>query len=257
MSPPLAQNRYENRDIPMATSQVGNQTSAPLGPRPPVNRSQRNSQSRVPRQDSRNTPSGKNSFTDDGTNYDDRRKSQGHGNSSFGDSHQLFLGNLPHSATEDELREIFSAFGPIVDLRIHSKPGAKGSASGPRAPPNYGFITYENQQAVQNCLAAKPIHYPNNDKSGTVLNVEEKKTKDRLSYGGGNRVGSDNVGGPRSRDNGPRRGPGTGRGGGGGGGGGGSGGGGGGPTGGPGGRPNNFNRPPPNRSSSNTYGNRR
>lgn len=78
--------------------------------------------------------------------------------------------------------------------------------------------------------------------------MEEKKTKDRLSYGN-NRVGSDNVGGPRSRDNGQRRGVGTARGGG--------GGGGGGPAGGAGGRPNNFNRPPPNRTSNNTYNNRR
>ncbi|KAF2897631.1 hypothetical protein ILUMI_08543 [Ignelater luminosus] len=238
LSPPLTQSHFENRDVPPATSQVGNQSSGSLGQRMGVNRGPRNNQQpRIPRQDSR---SGKNSFNDDGSGYDDRRKSQSHRDTSFGDSHQLFLGNLPHSATEEELREIFSAFGPIVDLRI--QPSTKGSSSGPRAPPNYGFITYENQQAVQNCLAAKPIRYPNNDKNGTVLNVEEKKTKDRLPYGG-NRGGSDNMGGPRSRDNGPRR-PGTARGG-------------GGPTGGPGGRPNNFNRPPPNRSSNNTYTNRR
>lgn len=250
LSPPLQIQYDSSRDMPPMPPQMGNQTPGALGQRMGVNRGgggARNNQPRIPRQDSRS----KNSFTEDGpSSYDDRRKSQGHRDTSFGDSHQLFLGNLPHSATEEELREIFSVFGPVVDLRI--QPSTKGSSSGPRAPPNYGFITYENQQAVQSCLAAKPIRYPNNDKNGTVLNVEEKKTKDRLSYGGGNRLGPDSLGGPRPpRDNVQRR-PGPPRGG-------GQGGGpgplGGGP--GPGGRPNNFNRPPPNRSANNTYNNRR
>lgn len=83
---------------------------------------------------------------------DERRRSQGN---SFGDANQLFLGNLPHSATEDDLREIFLEFGQIVELRIHSKPLNYKGQAGQRAPPNYGFITYENQQAVQNCLQAK------------------------------------------------------------------------------------------------------
>ncbi|KAF5276851.1 hypothetical protein FQA39_LY06402 [Lamprigera yunnana] len=246
LSPPLPQGRFDNRDQP--SPQIGNQ--GPGQRNMNSNRGPRNNQSRPPRQDSRSTSGGKNSFMDDVPNYDDRRRSQGHGNS-FGDSHQLFMGNLPHSATEEELREIFAAFGQIVDLRIHSKSNPKGAPPAGRAPPNYGFITYENQQAVQNCLAAKPIYYPdkNSDKNGVVLNVEEKKTKDRVSYG--NRPQSDNIGGPRSRDNGQRR-PGPPRGGGGVGGGGG-----GGPVGGSGGRPNNFNRAPQNRSNSNTYNNRR
>lgn len=61
---------------------------------------------------------------------------------------------MPHFATEEQLREIFSEFGQIVDLRIHSKPNNKTGPAG-RVPPNYGFITYETQQGVQDCLAAK------------------------------------------------------------------------------------------------------
>lgn len=72
----------------------------------------------------------------------------------YADANQLFLGNLPHSATEDELRDLFSQFGAVVELRIHSKPGSKG-LPGTRVPPNYGFITYEDQQSVQNCLASR------------------------------------------------------------------------------------------------------
>lgn len=69
----------------------------------------------------------------------------------FNDSHQLFLGNVPHHATEEELKEIFGRFGTVVDLRIHSKQGQK--VPGMRAPPNYGFITYDDPESVQNCLA--------------------------------------------------------------------------------------------------------
>lgn len=84
---------------------------------------------------------------------EDKRRSQGQ---NFHDVNQLFLGNLPHTATEDELREIFSEFGTIVDLRVHSKSGNKvGGPQGTRAPPNYGFITYETQEGVQTCLQRK------------------------------------------------------------------------------------------------------
>lgn len=70
----------------------------------------------------------------------------------FNDTHQLFLGNVPHCATEDELKVIFSQFGPIIDLRIHSKQ-PQNKVPGMRAPPHYGFITYEDAESVQNCLA--------------------------------------------------------------------------------------------------------
>lgn len=69
----------------------------------------------------------------------------------YGDNHQLFLGNVPHHATEDELSAIFNKFGTVVDLRIHSKSGPK--MPGVRAPANYGFITYDDPDSVKNCLA--------------------------------------------------------------------------------------------------------
>ncbi|XP_018323328.1 ras GTPase-activating protein-binding protein 1 [Agrilus planipennis] len=284
LSPPLIQNRYESRDFqsgstnstgPRNNGSVGNNgngtgtaTNYPLGGQQAQRGPRRSQQQGIPRQDSQRTGSGgqpgRNSFNDDNFNFEDRRKSQ----NSHNDSNQLFLGNLPHTAREEEIREIFAQFGTIVDLRILSKQSKQPGIPGARAPPNYGFITYESQEAVQNCLAAKPLHYPHNDKTGVTLNVEEKKVKDRPSYGSGNRIGSgaDNSGSiqPRPRDNGsgggiPRRGPG------------GSGGPGGPRPGssapGGGGRTNSFNRGPsgggggPNRGSggsiNNTYNSRR
>lgn len=70
----------------------------------------------------------------------------------FSDNHQLFLGNVPHHATEEELRVMFGRFGVIVDLRIHSKPQST-KVPGMRATPNYGFITYDDPESVQKCLS--------------------------------------------------------------------------------------------------------
>ncbi|XP_060524905.1 ras GTPase-activating protein-binding protein 2 [Cylas formicarius] len=173
-----------------------------IGPRPSTgttNGANRMGPPRPGQQQSRGPPQsgrglgGRNSIQED----DDRRRSQNPHYATQSDAHQLFLGNLPHAATEEELRDIFSEFGTVVDLRVHTKPGPGGQKPGQigRAPPHYGFITYESQQSVQMCLTAKPIYYPKKDTSGIVLNVEEKKnSKDRQSYGGsgGGRIGNDN-----------------------------------------------------------------
>lgn len=72
-----------------------------------------------------------------GTNYNNNNNNNNQeGNCS------LFLGNLPTRATEEELRQMFSVFGKIVDLRIHNKPAQKNSQN--RPVPNYGFITFED-----------------------------------------------------------------------------------------------------------------
>lgn len=69
-----------------------------------------------------------------GTNYNNGGNQEG--------NCSLFLGNLPTRATDEELRQMFSVFGKIVDLRIHSKPAQKNSQN--RPVPNYGFITFED-----------------------------------------------------------------------------------------------------------------
>lgn len=68
----------------------------------------------------------------------------------YPNNQQLFLGNVPPQATDDELRQLFGKYGTVIDLRINTKPG---KLPGGRLPPNYGFITYDDPEAVQNCLA--------------------------------------------------------------------------------------------------------
>ncbi|CAH0752273.1 unnamed protein product [Diatraea saccharalis] len=99
----------------------------------------------------------------------------GSGSRRYSDSQQLFLGNLPHSATEEELRALFARFGPVAELRVHSKPAAPGA---PRHP-NYGFITYESSMSAHECLHAAPLYFPADSADGVKLNVEEKKTRAR------------------------------------------------------------------------------
>lgn len=88
-------------------------------------------------------------FTSIFLDFDQRRTSNAQ---QFGDSQQLFLGNIPHHASEEELKALFSRFGQVVDLRILSK-GSSKLPPGARNPLNYGFITYNDAEAVQNCLA--------------------------------------------------------------------------------------------------------
>ncbi|XP_052900537.1 RNA-binding protein FUS [Anopheles moucheti] len=132
---------------------------------------------------------------------DDRRQGS---SSQFGDNHQLFLGNIPHHATEEELKTLFSKFGTVVDLRIMSKSVQK--MPGVRTPPHYGFITYEDPTSVQNCLANMPLYFPENSPDGHKLNVEEKKTRVRGPGDGSGRMNSGGGGLGNANSNGPRSG---------------------------------------------------
>lgn len=70
----------------------------------------------------------------------------------YNDNQQLFLGNVPHNATEEELTRLFAKFGTVIDMRLNNNKNSPKTVAG-RAPPLYGFITYDDPEAVQNCLA--------------------------------------------------------------------------------------------------------
>ena len=89
----------------------------------------------------------------------------------YPDSHQLFVGNLPHSILEKELKQFFegewtecsgfmsvlrpssdamwfiTGFGPVVEVRIKGK--------GTRDVPNFSFVVFDNADAVQAVLSAR------------------------------------------------------------------------------------------------------
>ncbi|XP_043474253.1 ras GTPase-activating protein-binding protein 1 isoform X2 [Leptopilina heterotoma] len=140
---------------------------------------------------------------------DGDRRSGGRPNQ-FTDAHQLFLGNVPHHATEFDLRQLFERYGKVAELRVHSKAndrskGPQGANSAVRVP-NYGFITFEDSTVVAKVLNDLPIFFP--DENGQIkLNVEEKKIKtSRMSMEGSGR--SNPVDNMRSMGGQQQRGPG-------------------------------------------------
>lgn len=95
----------------------------------------------------------------------------------YPDSHQLFVGNLPHDIDESELKDFFMTFGNVVELRINTK-GTGGKI------PNFGFVVFDDSEPVLRILGAKPIMF----RGEVRLNVEEKKTRamrERETRGGG------------------------------------------------------------------------
>ncbi|PVD37898.1 hypothetical protein C0Q70_00500 [Pomacea canaliculata] len=94
----------------------------------------------------------------------------------YPDSHQLFVGNLPHNITERELKVFFGQYGNVVELRINTK------SSGGKLP-NFGFVVFDAPEPVQEILKQKPIKYNGEHR----LNVEEKKPRGGDGRPGGGR----------------------------------------------------------------------
>ncbi|XP_023189666.1 ras GTPase-activating protein-binding protein 2 isoform X1 [Xiphophorus maculatus] len=100
----------------------------------------------------------------------------------YPDSHQLFVGNLPHDIDEAELKEFFMTYGNVVELRINTK-GVGGKL------PNFGFVVFDDSDPVQRILGAK-VEGPIMFRGEVRLNVEEKKTRavrERETRGGDDR----------------------------------------------------------------------
>lgn len=105
----------------------------------------------------------------------------------YDDSVQVFVGNIPHSTSEETLKELFEKFGTVLDVRIQGKNGVR--ASGGRAP-LYAFIVFELAKSVEAALADKPML--NGDHR---LNVEPKRRGGVPNANGPQRGGSMNRGG--------------------------------------------------------------
>lgn len=95
---------------------------------------------------------------------------------------KLFIGNLPFSTTEGQLREIFSPHGTIEDLKliIDRRTGqSKGIA----------FVEFSSEDEAQ--AAIKGVHDTEIDGRKIVVNVA-RPPKPREDYGFNNRNGRSN-----------------------------------------------------------------
>ena len=59
---------------------------------------------------------------------------------------KLFIGGLPKDATEDQLQEIFGQYGSIDNVAI-----VKDKET--QEPRGFGFITFQDFDSVDRCLA--------------------------------------------------------------------------------------------------------
>jgi len=74
------------------------------------------------------------------------------------ESHKLYVGNLKHTVTEDDLKELFSGFGTIKEIEVV---GGRG----------FGFVTFatlEGAERARGVLAGKEFE-------GRTLRVEDAR----------------------------------------------------------------------------------
>jgi RNA recognition motif-containing protein len=104
---------------------------------------------------------------------------------------KLYIGNLPYSATEKELRDLFSQAGEVSEV-VLIKDRNSGRSKG------FAFVTMSNQSEVEKAIQM----FNEQDLGGRALKVSIARPKEegRDRRGGGGGGGRDRSGGGR-RDN--------------------------------------------------------
>jgi len=98
----------------------------------------------------------------------------------------LYVGNLPHSTTEAELRNLFEAHGAVEKITLVTDRDT-GRSRG------FGFVEMSNANEADKAIAA----LNGTDLGGRTLTVNQAKPKSERPSGGGRRFGG---GGGRGRD---------------------------------------------------------
>ena len=105
-------------------------------------------------------------------------------------SKKLYVGNLPFSTTEDQLRELFGAHGTVTSASLIIDK-MTGRSRG------FGFVEMEDGNAADNAIAS--LH--NADVDGRKIVVNEARPMAPRQGGGG---GGGGFGGGRRREGGNR-----------------------------------------------------
>lgn len=90
---------------------------------------------------------------------------------------KIYVGNLPFSATESDLRDLFSQHGPVAEVAI-VQDRATGQARG------FGFVTMASSDGCQAAIAA----LNGTNFQGRSLTVNEARPREERgggSFGGG------------------------------------------------------------------------
>ena len=105
---------------------------------------------------------------------------------------KLYVGNLPFSATESDLRSLFQSHGPVASVNVIMD-RETGRARG------FAFVEMEDESAAANAICA----LDGSDMGGRSLRVNEAQDKRGGGGGGGGR--RDGGGGRRDGGGGGRR----------------------------------------------------
>lgn len=91
---------------------------------------------------------------------------------------RLYVGNLNYSTTEDELREVFGAYGEVVSVTL-IRDRETGRAKG------FGFVEFSSDDAGHQAIEA----LDGKQVGGRALKVNEARPREAGSGGGGFRGG--------------------------------------------------------------------
>ena len=97
---------------------------------------------------------------------------------------RLYVGNLPYSASEDQLTELFSRAGKVDSVRV-MRDMATGRARG------FAFVEMATDEEAQRAISE--LH--EQDLEGRALVVNEARPKPEGGFGGGGRGGGYGGGG--------------------------------------------------------------
>jgi cold-inducible RNA-binding protein len=100
----------------------------------------------------------------------------------------IFVGNLDFNTSEDELRQLFEAYGPVDRVAIMTDRDT-GRSRG------FGFVEMTNTEDGDKAIAA----LNGSQVGGRTLNVNEARPKPDRGSGGGGRGGRERGGGGRNR----------------------------------------------------------
>ena len=87
---------------------------------------------------------------------------------------RLYVGNLPFSATESDLREIFEAHGALESVRVITD-RETGRSRG------FAFVEFQEESAADAAMSA----LDGRDMDGRPLRVNEANERERRPGGGG------------------------------------------------------------------------
>lgn len=102
-------------------------------------------------------------------------------------SNKMYVGNLPFSAGEDELREAFGQFGPVAEVSL-----VMDRETG--RPRGFAFVSMETKEGMEAAIRG----LDGKDFGGRNLTVNEARPREeRPSFGGGGGGGRGGYGGDR------------------------------------------------------------